>query len=185
MYFQSIRFLRLREMAALTAALLLAAATAAAAEPDAAISGWLGKEITIESSSLGDLVPLGGKVTFIFDSSENTVRMCTRQVATQKGEWRMDMLPGCKVTMTLTRGERYCTIEDVKAGNAEVLSTCHRLRSHDVALRPAKVKGTVELHDVVVFPVVGAPSGKYSVAILVDSPSRVTDGGVVVGGCCN
>jgi hypothetical protein len=173
--------LRLRETAALAAALLLGAATAAAAEPDASISRWLGTEITISSSSVNDLMPVGGKLTFVYDAEDDTVRICTRQVATQKGPWRMDMVPGCNVALVVTRGERYCTIEDVKAGNAEVLSSCHRMRSHDVALRPAKTKGTLELHDVIVFPVVGGPPGKHTIAILVDSPARVTDGGVIVG----
>jgi hypothetical protein len=72
-------------------------------------------------------------------------------------------------------------VEDVKAGNAEVLSACHRLRSRDVALRPSKIRGGIELHDVIVFPVDGGQPGVLSVAILIDSPSRVTDGGVVVG----
>ena len=94
----------------------------------------------------------------------------------------MDMAPGCNVALTFTRGERYCSIEDVKAGNAEVLSSCHRLRSKDVALRPAKAKGTVELHDVIVFPVTAGATGKQSISILVDSPSRVTEGGVIIGG---
>jgi len=165
------------------AALLLSGATiATAAEPDAAVSRWLGKEITIESSSVNDLMPIGGKLTFVFDSEDNAVRICTRTVASQKGPWRMDMAAGCNVALSVTRGQRYCTIEDVKAGNAEVLSGCHRLRSHDVALRPAAVKGTIELHDVIVFPLEGGQDGKLGVAILVDSPARVTDGGVIIGG---
>jgi hypothetical protein len=170
-------------MGALACALLLGATTAAAADPDPAIAGLLGKEITIESASGNNLMPVGGKLTFTFDSEANVVRICTRESETQKTPWRMDLVPGCKVALTLTRGDRFCTIEDVKAGNAEVLASCHRLRSRDVALRPAKVKGTVELHDVIVFPVVAGP-GKPSAAILVDSPSRVTEGGVIVI-CCN
>jgi len=166
---------------ALGAMLLVCATIAAAAEPDAIVTKWLGNEITIDSSSVNDLMPIGGKLTFVFDSEDNAVRICTRTVATQLGSWKMDMAPGCNVALTVTRGQRYCTIEDVKAGNAEVLSTCHRLRSHDVALRPAAVKGTVELHDVIVFPVEVGTNGKLGVAILIDSPSRVTDGGVVVG----
>jgi len=181
MHFQSARLLKFRGMAVFATALLLGTIAASAAEPDGTISRWLGKEITIESSSVNELMPIGGKLTFIFDSEDNTVRVCTRQTATQRGPWRMDMVPGCNVALALTRGQRYCTIEDVKAGNAEVLSACHRLRSHDVALRPAKIKGSIELHDVIVFPVEGGESGGLSVAILIDSPSRVTDGGVVVG----
>jgi hypothetical protein len=172
----------MRVMAALTAAMLLGTTAAIAAEPDASIAGLLGKEITIESASSNNLMPVGGKLTFTYDAEANNVRICTRQVATQKGPWRMDMAPGCNVVLTLTRGDRFCTIEDVKAGNAEVLASCHRLRSKDVALQPATSKGSVELHDVIVFPVVGGPAGKQSVAILVDSPSRLTGGGVVIGG---
>ena len=41
----------------------------------------------------------------------------------------------------VTRGQRYCTLEDVKAGNAEVLAACHRLRSQDVAMSPKAAKG--------------------------------------------
>jgi hypothetical protein len=178
---QSNRILKIRGMAVFTAALLLGTIAARAAEPDASIARWLGKEITIESSSVNDLMPVGGKLTFIFDSEDNTVRVCTRQTASQRGPWRMDMAPGCNVALVVTPGQRYCTIEDVKAGNAEVLSACHRLRSHDIALRPSRVRGAVELHDVIVFPVEGTTPGSLSIAILVDSPSRVTDGGTVIG----
>jgi hypothetical protein len=174
-------FSRVRGIAALSAALLLGTAVVRAADPDSSILAWLGKEITIQSSSASDLMPVGGKLTFIFDSEDNTVRVCTRQSASQRGAWRMDMVPGCNVALALTRGERYCTIEDVKAGNAEVLSACTRLRSHDVALRPSKIKGSLELHDVIVFPIQGATPGDLTIAILVDSPSRVTDGGIIVG----
>jgi hypothetical protein len=180
MHTQSIRFSRVRGIAALTAALLLGT-IARAADPDSTIQSWLGKEITIQSSSAIDLMPIGGKLTFIFDSEDNTVRVCTRQASSQRGSWRMDMVPGCNVALAVTRGERYCTIEDVKAGNAEVLSACHRLRSHDVALRPSKIKGSLELHDVIVFPIEGSTPGALSIAILVDSPSRVTDGGIFIG----
>lgn len=182
MQFLHVRSLRLTSMAAFAAAMLLGATAAVAAEPDPAIAGLLGKEITIESASGNNLMPVGGKLTFTLDPDSNMVRICTREVASQKGEWRMDMAPGCNVALTLTRGERFCSIEDVKAGNAEVLASCHRLRSKDVALRPAKAKGTVELHDVIVFPVTAGATGKQSIAILVDSPSRVTEGGVIIGG---
>jgi hypothetical protein len=182
MQFQSIQFSKIKRVAALGAALLLGAAAAAAAEPDPSVAGLLGKEITVESASGNDLMPVGGKLTFTFDSETNVVRICTRASANQKTPWVMDLAPGCKVELTLTRGERFCTIEDVKAGNAEVLASCHRLRSRDVALRPAKVKGTVELLDVIVFPVVTGP-GKPSAAILFDSPSRLTTGGSVII-CC-
>jgi hypothetical protein len=179
---QSVQFSKLGAAGALAVALLLGATMAAAAEPDSSIAGLLGKEITIESASGNNLMPVGGKLTFTFDADANIVRICTREVAGQKTPWRMDMAPGCNVALTLTRGDRFCTIEDVKAGNAEVLASCHRLRSKDVALRPAKAKGTVELHDVIVFPVAAGPAGKQSIAILVDSPSRVTEGGVIIGG---
>ena len=181
MHVQSIRSFKFRGMATFAAALLLGTIAARAADPDVSIARWLGKEITIQSSSASDLMPIGGKLTFIFDSEDNTVRVCTRQAASQRGTWRMDMVPGCNVALALTRGQRYCTIEDVKAGNAEVLSACHRLRSHDVALRPSTIKGSLELHDVIVFPVEGATPDSLSIAILVDSPSRVTDGGIVIG----
>ena len=182
---QSVRLSKMGKAAFLAAALLLGSATAAAADPDPAIASLLGKEITIESASGNNLMPVGGKLSFTFDPEANLVRICTRDSATQKSPWLMDLAPGCNVALTLTRGDRFCTIEDVKAGNAEVLATCHRLRSKDVALRPAKAKtkGAVELHNMIVFPVVAGP-GKPSVAILVDSPSRLTEGGVVVG-CCS
>lgn len=181
MQYQSVEFLKVSRVGALAAALLLGATIAGAAEPDPSIAGLLGKEITIESASGNNLMPLGGKLTFTFDPEANLVRICTRNSASQQTPWVMDLVPGCNVALTLTRGDHFCTIEDVKAGNAEVLASCHRLRSKDVALRP-KIKGTVELHDVLVFPVAGA-TGKPSVAILVDSPSRLTGGGIIVG-CC-
>jgi hypothetical protein len=68
---------------------------------------------------------------------------------------------------------------DVKAGNAEVLASCHRLRSRDVAMRPAETKGSVELNDVVAF-LIEDKDGSKSMTILVDSPSRMTDGGPVI-----
>jgi hypothetical protein len=181
MHVHSIQSSKFRWMAAVAAAMLLGTVAASAAEPDSAIAPWLGKEITIQSSSTADLMPVGGKLTLVFDSEDNAVRVCTRQSASQHGPWRMDMVPGCNVALVLTRGQRYCTIEDVKAGNAEVLSACHRLRSHDIALRPSKVKGNIELHDVIVFLVDRGQGNGLAIAILVDSPSRVTDGGVIVG----
>lgn len=175
---RSIGTLELRGLAAIGVALVVTVA-AVAAEPNSEVVKWLGKEVTVESSSVAELIPIGGKLTFVYDSEDDVIRVCTRTAATQKGAWKMDMAPGCNVALTFTRGTRYCTIEDVKAGNAEVLSACHRLRSHDVALQPAPVKGTVELNDVIVFPVED-PVGKVAIAILIDSPSRVTDGGVVI-----
>jgi hypothetical protein len=165
---------------ALAAGMLLSAAMAMADGLDSSLAGWLGREMTIESSSFNDHIPVGGKLTFVYDSSDDIVRVCTRSVATQRGPWRMDLAPGCNVTLTFTRGERYCTIEDVKAGNGEVLSGCHRLRSRDVALKPSTTRGAIELQDMLVF-LVQAEQGKHAIAILVDSPSRVTASGVVIG----
>jgi hypothetical protein len=153
-----------------------AMAMAGDAAPDEALSGWLGREYTVESSTLNDHIPVGGKLTFVFDSDDNVVRVCTRTVQSQRGAWRMDFAVPCSVTLTFTRGTRYCTLEDVKAGNAEVLSGCHRLRSRDIAMRPAKVKGAVELNDMIAFLVPGE-NGKHVMSILVDSPARVTENG--------
>ena len=114
----------------------------AEAAVDDALAGWLGREITIESSSIDDQIPVGGKLTFIYDSSDDVVRVCTRQCVAQRSPWRSDFAAPCGVTLTFTRGTRYCTIEDVKAGNGEVLSACHRLRSREVALHPARDKGS-------------------------------------------
>jgi hypothetical protein len=159
----------------MSAVFLLASALAYAAEPDSALAGWLGREITISNSSFNDHVPVGAKLTFVLDSEENIVRICTRNVA-GRSQWRMDMAPGCNVSLTFTKGTRYCSEADVKAGNAEVLSTCHRLRSRDVAMHPAAQKGALELHDVIIF-LIEAPNNKHAISILVDSPSRVTNGG--------
>jgi len=164
------------------AAGLLAFATltfAQAAGPDVALAGWIGREITIETSTIGDHIPVGGKLTFIYDSTDQVVRVCTRQAATQRKPWRSDLAVPCSVTLTFTRGTRFCSVEDVKAGDGEVLSACHRMRSREIALQPESTDG-VELHDLIVFLVQGA-GGKHSIAILVDSPSRVTGGGVAVG----
>ena len=169
-------------MRGLAAALLFMGATLAwsqEAGPDSILDGWLGKEFTVESSTLTDHMPIGGKLTFIFDSTDNVVRICTRSVSTQRGSWRMDFANPCGVTMAFTRGDRFCTLEDVKSGNAEILSACHRLRSRDVAMRPAAVKGTIELNDMIAFLVQGTDGHKY-MSILVDSPARVTGDGTIV-----
>jgi len=169
-------------MRGLAAALLFMGATTASAQTaeDSVLSDWLGKEFTIDASTLNDHMPVGGKLTFIYDSDDNVVRVCTRTVSTQRGAWKMDFATPCGVTMTFTRGMRFCTEEDVKSGNAEVLSTCHRLRSRDIAMRPARVKGTVELNDMIAFLVKGADGKKY-LSILIDSPARVTEEGTVHG----
>ena len=70
-------------MAAFAAAMLLGATVAVAAEPDPALAGLLGKEITIESASVNDHMPVGGKLTFTLDPDSNMVRICTREVASQ------------------------------------------------------------------------------------------------------
>ncbi len=147
---------------------------------DDALAGWLGQEITIKSSSHGDDFPIGGKIAFVFDDKERVVRICTRQGTGQDKPWRSDLAEPCGVTLTFTRGARYCTVEDVKTGDAEVLSTCHRMRSKEIALQPESAQG-VELHDLVVF-LVQSEAGKPVIAILVDSPSRVTGGTVIIGG---
>jgi hypothetical protein len=165
----------------MAAILGLGAALAVAQErvPDNALAGWLGKEYTVESSTLNDHMPTGGKLTFVFDSEDNVVRICTRNTARQQSPWRMDFANPCGVTLVFTRGTRYCTLDDVKTGDAEVLSSCHRLRSHDIAMRPSKVKGAVELNDMIAFLVKGEGE-KPIMSILIDSPARVTDVGAIV-----
>lgn len=169
-------------MRGLAAALLFVGATAASAqEPasDSTLDGWLGQEFTVESASLKESMPVGGKLTFVYDSKDNVVRVCTRTVDAQKGSWREDFAKSCGVTMTFTKGTRYCSIDDVKTGDAETLASCHRLRSRDVAMRTPRVKGTTELNDLVAFLVQGADGHKY-MSILVDSPSRVTEDGQII-----
>jgi hypothetical protein len=166
----------------MAATLLLGAGLAAGQEPspDNVLAGWLGKEFTVESSSLKDPVPIGGKLTFVFDAEANVVHVCTRNSEKQSEPWRMDFATPCGVAMTFTRGTHYCTADDVKTGDAEMLASCHRLRSRDVAIRPSKSKGAVELNDLVAFLVQGE-DGKKSMTILVDSPARVTgEGGVII-----
>jgi hypothetical protein len=156
------------------------AVSALAMAGDATVfDGWLGREITITNSPTNDQIPLGGKLTFIYDSGDDVVRICTRTVPNQRGPWRMDLAGGCNVALLVTQGTRYCTIEDVKAGDGEVLSQCHRLRSREVALKPSS-KG-VELKDLLVFPLAKAAGEKPSIAILIDTPSRVTDGTIIIG----
>jgi hypothetical protein len=159
----------------MAAALLLGAALAGAQEPspDSALARWLGTEFTVESSR-SVISAEGGKLTLVFDADENLVHVCTRNSSNQDAPWRMDFATPCGVTMSFTRGTRYCTIEDVKTGNAEVLASCHRLRTHDIAMRPSKTKGAVERHDMVAF-LVQLDNGKPAMSIIVDSPARVTD----------
>ncbi len=165
---------------ALGAALLLGATLVGAGNGvDDALAGWIGREITIEKSTLVDDIPIGGKLTLIYDSSEDVVRVCTRQVASQRKPWRSDLALPCTVTLRFTRGTRYCTVDDVNAGNAEVLSACHRLRSKEVALKPSTAQGT-ELNDLLIFLVEGEGS-RHVISILVDTPSRVTGSGQALG----
>ena len=145
--------------------------------PDNTLAAWLGKEFTVASSTLNDHMPTGGKLTFVFDSEDNVVRVCTRNTSKQRGPWSMDFATPCGVTMLFTRGTRFCTVDDVKTGNAEVLSSCHRLRSRDIAMRQSKVKGAVELNDMIAFLI--QENGKPVMSILVDSPARVTDNGII------
>lgn len=165
---------------AVSAALLLGANLVNAGDGvDPALAGWLGREITIERSATEDQIPVGGKLTFIYDSTDDVVRVCTRQAPTQRKPWRSDLAIPCNVTLTFTRGERYCTLEEVKAGDGEVLSACHRLRSREVALKPPSSRG-VELSDLLVFLVEGE-NNKHVISILIDTPSRVTGDGMHVG----
>src|SRR6186713_2177943 len=95
----------------IAAALLLGAAVAAAQEPspDSVLARWLGTEFTVESSPLSDQVPKGGKLTLVFDADQNVVHVCTRNSSNQDAPWRMDFATPCGVTMSFTRGTRYCT----------------------------------------------------------------------------
>jgi hypothetical protein len=164
----------------LVAVSLLAATSASAEEkePDKNLSAWLGEEFTVEAQSRNEFMPNGGKLTFTYDAAKDAVHVCTRPVAEQEGTWKMDLSKPCGVTMTFSAGAKYCTEADVKAGNAEVLASCHRLRARDVSLRPAQAKGAVELNDMVAFLLKDA-DGQKSMAILVDSPARMTDGPII------
>ena len=61
---------------AMAGAVLMVATLAWAqqAGPDEALAGWLGQELTVASSTINDHMPVGGKLTFIFDSSAWTSR---------------------------------------------------------------------------------------------------------------
>jgi hypothetical protein len=159
----------------------LTSMTATAADPSPAVAPWLGKEITITASSLGDHVPAGAKLTLVYDGEDDVVRVCTRSVPTRRAVWRMDFAAPCMVSLNIVPGQRYCSAEDVKTGDAELLATCHRLRSHDVALHPAAAKDAVELHDVIVFLLQPTAGQGHSISILLDSPSRVTHAGHIIG----
>lgn len=153
-----------------------------AADADALVSSWLGKEVTIAASEQDDHVPKGGKLTLIYDSGDDVYRACARPISAQRSAWKADWLVPCGVTLNFVAGTRYCTLSDVKAGNAEVLSACHRLRTREVAMHGSSVKGGMELHDMIVFllePGKGSKAGEF--AILLDSPARVTHDGIIHG----
>lgn len=182
-------FTKLRQVAgkrviAAGAALAAVASLAFAGDGiDDALAGWIGREFTIESSNINDSIPVGGKLTFIYDRDDEVVRVCTRTGPNQRHAWRSDFASPCNVTLRFTRGQRYCTIEDVNTGNAEILSACHRLRSREVAMKPKMERGGVELQDMLVFLVEVEPGSKsqHAISILVDSPARVTIDGSAMG----
>ena len=165
-------------IASLLATSLLGATTAMAAGPDPAFAAWLGKEMTVKTSSQSDHIPLGGKLTLVYDEEDDVIRACTRSVPAKRATWRMDLAVPCSVALNFVRGTRYCTDTDVKTGDAETLASCHRLRSHDVAMHAAAEAGAVELHDVIMFLVAPTANSKRSLTVLLDSPSRVTHSGV-------
>jgi len=161
------------------AALLLGASLASAADGvEDAMAKWLGREITVETSSLGEDFPVGGKLTLTYDEDDKVVRVCTRQAEGQEKPWRSELAVPCGVKLTFKQGTHYCSVEDLKTGDAETLASCHRLRSEEIPLKPANAP-VAEMHDLLVFLVKGN-AGKPVVAILIDSPSRVTSGVVVI-----
>jgi hypothetical protein len=165
---------------AAAAGLALCAAMAFANDVDTAFADWLGREITIDTATTSEQLPAGGKMTLVYDGKDDVVRLCTRTASDQKQPWQHDLAAGCNVALTFTEGQRYCSVEDVKAGDGEVLASCHRLRSRDVALRSSGAKDGVEHADVIVF-LLSPERGENAVAILVDSPARVTNDVIVIG----
>jgi hypothetical protein len=150
---------------------------ASAAEAPRELAPWLGRENTVDASSLNDHLPKGAKLTLVYDEDDDVVRVCTRFVASQSMPWREDMAKPCQVTLNFVRAQRYCTYEEVKTGNAEVLAGCHRLRSNSVALHPANEPGgALELHDVVFYLLEANATVKRGFAFVIDSPSTVTHG---------
>lgn len=162
----------------LAAGLLVSGVLVAGDSVDAALTAYLDKEITIDTAANGRM-PQGGKLTLKLDAATQEVRVCTEAAPNQQGAWTEDLAAGCKVKLNFTRGERYCSLEDVKAGDGEVLASCHRLRGSDVATKSG-AKGAAELGDMIVF-LLAPEQGKNAIAILIDSPSRVTDEPVIVG----
>jgi hypothetical protein len=165
------------------AALLFAlqrAAVGAGADP--VVTAWIGTEFTITSSALEDHVPPQARITLVFDAREGVYRACTRPGPDQAAGWREDWARPCAVTFQLIKSQRYCTLEEVSAGDGETLSSCHRLRSRDVAMHPGATPGSVELHDTIIFPLQAATgSSSLGIAMLIDSPARMTHGGVIHG----
>jgi hypothetical protein len=150
---------------------------AGAAEAPKELVAWLGRENTVDATSLNDHLPKGAKLTLVYDEDDDVVRICTRVVPSQALPWREDMAKPCQVTLNFVRAQRYCTYEEVKTGNAEVLAGCHRLRSNSVALHPAAEQGgALELHDVVLYLLEPSATAKRGFAFVIDSPSTVTHG---------
>ena len=163
------------------AAGLVAVGVSMAAEPvDTSLSEYLGREITLDPASENNQLPAGGKLTLVHDAKEDVVRVCTRTAPDQKGAWSHDLAKNCAVKLAFKQGERYCTVEDVKAGNGEVLSSCHRLRSTEVTASAAGKKDGAELVDMIVF-LLAPQQGEKAVAILIDSPARVTWDPIIIG----
>lgn len=140
----------LGKMLLLAPCAMMCATLASAGE--ATYTKWLDREISVSDA---------GKLTLVRDAASDTVRACTTSVG--------ELADGCDVTLTYTAGERFCTLEDVKAGDGETLASCHRLRSSESASK-----------DLIVF-LLSHEKGEDAIAILVDSPSRVTEGGIIVG----
>jgi hypothetical protein len=168
---------RHRKMAGALAVLLGCTLSAVAAEPDALLAPWLGKEMRVSNTNMGDHLPLNGRMTLIYDAEDDVVRVCTRSVPSQRATWRMDLAVPCNVSLNFVRGSRYCSRQEVNTGDAEILANCHRLRSRDVAMHPAAQKDAVELHDLIVFLIQGAPGVRLSTYLLIDSPAHLTHNG--------
>lgn len=168
-------------IAAAAGAAVLAAMSRSATsqEADSLVQGWLGSEFTVLSSALEDHVPARGKITFVFDAEEGVYRACTRRGAGQATSWKEDWAQACAVTFQLVKAQRFCTLAEVKAGDQETLAECHRLTSREVAMHASQVKGSVELHETIVFPLQASASGKRGIAMLIDSPARLTHNGVI------
>lgn len=159
---------------------LASALPAAAGEPPKEIAPWLGQENTVVSNGSEDHIPAKGKLTLIYDAKEDVVRVCTRITATQGPGWREEMAQPCEVKLNFMKGERYCKFEEVKAGNAEALVSCHRLRNTSVAMHPSgNEQEAVERHDVTFYLIEATEKLPRSAAITLDSPSALTHFGAV------